>query len=75
MLAKSFSAKFNWLVGLIFTAVLLTPAFALSATIYVDFSNSSGVEDGTIDNPFNTIQEGVNNAHQGDTVTVFSRYE
>jgi len=41
-----------------------------AATVYVDQSNNTGVEDGTIDNPFNTIQEGINAANFGDTVQV-----
>ncbi len=41
-----------------------------AGTIYVDQNNNTGVEDGTIDNPFNTIQEGIDAANFGDTVEV-----
>lgn len=39
------------------------------ATIFVNASNV-GVENGTLANPYNTIQEGVNAAVNGDTVSV-----
>ena len=70
MLTNSISTKSQWIVGLIFIVVLATPAIALSANIYVDINNNSGIEDGTIGNPFNSIQEGINNANQGDTIRV-----
>ncbi|UCE73464.1 MAG: right-handed parallel beta-helix repeat-containing protein [Methanomassiliicoccales archaeon] len=38
----------------------------------MDDSNTSGIEDGSLDNPYNTIQEGVNAADSGDTVFVFN---
>ena len=41
-----------------------------TATIYVDDDNTSGVEDGSESNPFNTIQEGVDFAGPGDTISV-----
>jgi len=40
-------------------------------TIYVDVKNH-GDEDGSRQHPFNTIQEGINNATDGDTVFVFN---
>lgn len=40
--------------------------------IYVDDDNTSGVEDGSLQHPYNTIQEGVDAAVNGDTVFVFS---
>jgi pectin methylesterase-like acyl-CoA thioesterase len=40
-------------------------------TIYVDVKNM-GFEDGTIGYPYNTIQEGIDAASNGDTVFVFS---
>ncbi len=43
---------------------------AMAETLYVDINNDTGIEDGTTDNPFNTIQEGVNAADFGDTVKV-----
>ena len=41
-----------------------------SSTIYVDASNTSGIEDGSQANPYNTIQEGIDAALYGDTVQV-----
>ncbi len=44
--------------------------------LYVDSSNLSGVENGTPENPFNTIQEGINASISGDTVLVYpGRYK
>ena len=42
----------------------------LGVTIYVDASNTSGIEDGSQEYPFNTIMEGINAAYDGDTVLV-----
>lgn len=39
-------------------------------TVYVDDDNTSGIEDGSVSNPFNTIQEGVDFSGPGDTVFV-----
>jgi len=60
--------KFVFLILLI----LSLPATALAATIYVDASNTTGTEDGTSANPYNTIQEGFNAAtiSGGDTISV-----
>ncbi|UCE72858.1 MAG: right-handed parallel beta-helix repeat-containing protein, partial [Methanomassiliicoccales archaeon] len=44
---------------------------AAGATIYVDDDNT-GFEDGSIDDPWNTITEGVNDATPQDTVFVFN---
>ncbi len=43
---------------------------AFPATVYVAASNSSGIEDGSEINPFNTITEGMNMAVEGDGVLV-----
>jgi len=43
-----------------------------SRTIYVDVKNQTGVEDGSLEHPFDTIQEGIDNATDGDTVFVFN---
>jgi len=40
------------------------------ANIYVDVTNTSGVEDGSQNHPYNTIQEGLDAADNGDTVVV-----
>jgi hypothetical protein len=53
------------------TAVAALAAIdGLAATTYVDVANTSGVEDGTSLHPFNTIQEGIDHAAQGDRVQV-----
>ncbi len=39
-------------------------------TVYVDHNNNTGVEDGTVTNPYNTIQEGIDAANFGDKVEV-----
>ncbi len=39
-------------------------------TIYVDLNNTSGIEDGSFEHPYNTIQEGIAAAGSGDTVLV-----
>ena len=41
---------------------------AMGAAIYVDMANTSGTETGSQTYPFNTIQEGINAAADGDTV-------
>ena len=38
--------------------------------IYVDDDNSTGIEDGSPEHPFNTIQEGIDSAFRDDTVIV-----
>ncbi len=40
--------------------------------VYVDDDNTSGIENGTVENPFNTIQEGIDFAGPGDSLSVFS---
>ncbi len=44
--------------------------FPADTTIFVDITNSSGIEDGTAAHPYNTIQEGINAAVSGDVVGV-----
>lgn len=41
-------------------------------TIYIDASNTSGIENGTQANPFNTIVEGLQLSQNGDSVSIFS---
>jgi len=41
-------------------------------TIYVDDDNTEGPWDGTLEHPYQNIQDGVNNAVEGDTVYVFN---
>jgi hypothetical protein len=42
------------------------------STIYVDDSNTNGIEEGTFEHPFKTIDEAMNNAFSEDTVFVFN---
>jgi parallel beta-helix repeat protein len=42
------------------------------STFYVDDDNTGGPWDGSVENPFNKIQSGINKAGVGDTVYVFS---
>ena len=51
-------------------APILFCGSAFGAAVYVDASNSMGIEDGSASNPFNTIQEGIDEALAGDTVVV-----
>lgn len=44
--------------------------FSLDNTVYVDDSNSSGTEDGSQTNPYNTIQEGINSVPVGGLVDI-----
>lgn len=64
-----------FLVVLLMTSALAVlpwgPGPVAGGTIYVDDDNLSGIEDGTLANPYNTIQEGVDAATAGDTVFVF----
>jgi parallel beta-helix repeat protein len=45
---------------------------ASGATIYVDDDNTSGPWDGTLEHPYQFIQEGIDSASAGDTVYVFN---
>lgn len=59
-------AKFTFLAPLVFALT-----FNLSAqTIYVDVTNTTGVEDGSELHPFNTIKEGIAAAMAGYTVMI-----
>ncbi|MBN1426520.1 right-handed parallel beta-helix repeat-containing protein [Candidatus Fermentibacteria bacterium] len=39
-------------------------------TIHVDIANTSGIEDGTVEHPFNTIQEALSPAQNGDSLSI-----
>ena len=54
--------------ALVAALVMVVPS-AFSATLYVDAANT-GFEDGTLANPFNTIQEAMDAALEDDTISV-----
>ncbi|MDY6933135.1 MAG: hypothetical protein SVZ03_02805 [Spirochaetota bacterium] len=56
-------------------AIYTGDSCAIVDLIYVNIDNVSGIEDGTRDHPFNTIQEGVDAATEGMVVirVIFSR--
>ena len=59
------------LVGAALAAIgFIYPATIEAAVVYVDAANQSGLEDGTISSPYNTIQEGIDAAGMGDRVQV-----
>jgi len=60
----------NWREFLAGTDPNLIGDTPLTITIYVDDDNTSGIEDGSAGNPFNTVQEGVDFGGPGDTVSV-----
>ncbi|MCU0342832.1 MAG: DUF1565 domain-containing protein [Ignavibacterium sp.] len=59
----------------IFTIVLILiiiSCLTYANTIYVDDSNTTGIENGTLQYPFNTVTEGISAAIAGDTVYIFA---
>jgi len=69
--------RLNKVSSLIFSVLVFTtlaaasiPTAAAAGQIYVDITNTSGIEDGTLAHPYNTIGEGVNYAPAGYTVLV-----
>jgi len=63
--------KQKFILGIFFilSLTISQSAKSFAATIFVDASNT-GTEDGSAVNPYNTIQEGVDAASNGDTVQV-----
>lgn len=55
----------HYLSALFGMGVCLLSGAVSAATIYVDAANDTGYEDGTVANPYNTIQEGINAAAEG----------
>jgi len=56
------------------SATLSTTASSrtLTATIYVDDDNTQGPWDGSLEHPYQKIQDGLDHSHDGDIVFVFS---
>ena len=72
-LSDRFEFKFKSLLSItclpfILTFTILSVAGAES--IHVDVENTSGIEDGSAEHPFNTIQEGLNAAQNGDSLSI-----
>lgn len=59
--------KFFWTLLFI---CLVVPRVSTSATYFVDVANTTSIEDGSSVSPFNTIQEALNVAVNGDEVIV-----
>ncbi len=59
------------LLSLVVIIVHIAPRVTAPTTLYVDDDNT-GFEDGSQANPYNTIQEGIDNASSGDTVFVYN---
>lgn len=64
---KDKSKKSLSIVFLVSVVLVSFYASAKAVTVYVDAANTSGIEDGTQAYPFNTIQEGINAAKEGDS--------
>ena len=60
-------------MGLLLTTSIVTVnARACRPYIYVDDDNTQGPWDGTLEHPYQYIQDGIDNANEGDTIYVFS---
>lgn len=60
------------IVSINFAPVIQSSIEGKSKTIYVDDDNVNGPWNGTWSNPFQSIQDGIDNASIGDTVYVFN---
>ena len=49
-------------------------SYVSGETIYVDDNNISGIEDGSLEYPYNTVEEGISTAIATDTVFIFNGY-
>ena len=61
-----------FLLSLSFTSGIVADESILQKTIYVDDNNTEGPWDGTQEHPYQFIQDGINNASNGDTIYVFN---
>ena len=50
------------------TLLLVFPSATLADEVFVDCRNNSGIEDGTIDHPYKTMQAAIIAAYDGDTI-------
>jgi len=62
--------KFSIIFGGLVLCIVAATSPVAAATIHIDASATGEIEDGTPSNPFNTIQEGLNIAAEGDQVLV-----
>ena len=60
------------IIGLIFVPSLSADESSSGNTIYVDDDNTAGPWDGTLEHPFQKIQDGIDNTSDGDTIFVYS---
>ena len=83
MSRKKSSKWVAFIITILFIGISAIPSIAVNETIrnekvdsgntiYVNVNNTKGPWDGTIEHPYQYIQDGVDNANQGDTVYVFS---
>jgi len=58
------------IVLILVSAVVMAASARCAATLWVDLANTSGIEDGTVDHPYTTIQAAIDAASNGDLVRV-----
>jgi len=65
--------KIGVLVGVFIVLCMVLQVDALDGkTLYVDGYNADGPWDGTIEHPYQFIQQAIDNASDGDTIYVFN---
>ncbi len=71
---KALTLSRNLVIGLMILLIgaFAVPGMARGTTIYVDDDNTEGPWDGTLEHPYQFIQDGVNDASDGDTAFVFN---
>ncbi|MBT3191006.1 MAG: DUF1565 domain-containing protein [Verrucomicrobia bacterium] len=66
---RTVTEQIQTILSEVYTSAATVPLYA--GVIFVDDSNTTGIEDGTLPNPFNTIAEGLAAAAAGRLVFVF----
>jgi nitrous oxidase accessory protein len=71
---KTVALSRSLIIGLaiLFVGAFVMPSVASATIIYVDDDNTTGPWDGTLEHPYQHIQDGVDNASSDDTVYVFN---